>query len=584
MIPPTATARPEVVTRELRKPRQAWIERATSADHKVVGQLYIATALTFLALAVTQFTLMRIQLIVPENDLLKPEIFNRLMTGAVTSFSVLGVVPLALGLIGYIVPLQIGARGVALPRLNQLSYYLYLAGGFTILASFLYSAPETGTAALPPLSDLVFSPSNGADAWIVGTGLAVLGFVCFAINLVVTVRKMRAPGLAWRRLPPFSWAATVIGYLLLIAGPAMLAALTMLEIDRRFDGVFFDPQEGGAPLLYEHLSYIFLTAIYLIVFLAAAGTISEILSTFARKPIFSRRAIASSFVAVGVLGLLAWMQNMYIGPLNEGWTIMAMAFALALVIPIGVIFFNWIATIWGGTVELRAATWYALAAIAMLSFGLAGELGYSVIPVGWALDNTTASQGDTLYVLVGGGVIGGFAGLHYWFPKLVRAAAGRGPRQDRAAHDRCRAEPLRDPYVPRRARGPAGRRLQVLREPRRRRSQPDRLDRRLHPRDRDPARARQRRLQLEQRAPRPRPRSVGRLDPGVVRALAAPAPQLRRRPRCPQRRTAARHPRIGRDPRARVHAADRARPGRRGVRRGAGSGAPRSAGGLRRRG
>ena len=426
MIPPTATARPEVVTRELRKPRQAWIERATSADHKVVGQLYIATALTFLALAVTQFTLMRIQLIVPENDLLKPEIFNRLMTGAVTSFSVLGVVPLALGLIGYIVPLQIGARGVALPRLNQLSYYLYLAGGFTILASFLYSAPETGTAALPPLSDLVFSPSNGADAWIVGTGLAVLGFVCFAINLVVTVRKMRAPGLAWRRLPPFSWAATVIGYLLLIAGPAMLAALTMLEIDRRFDGVFFDPQEGGAPLLYEHLSYIFLTAIYLIVFLAAAGTISEILSTFARKPIFSRRAIASSFVAVGVLGLLAWMQNMYIGPLNEGWTIMAMAFALALVIPIGVIFFNWIATIWGGTVELRAATWYALAAIAMLSFGLAGELGYSVIPVGWALDNTTASQGDTLYVLVGGGVIGGFAGLHYWFPKLSGRLLGEG--------------------------------------------------------------------------------------------------------------------------------------------------------------
>ena len=374
----------------------------------------------------TQFALMRMQLIVPENDLLKPEIFNRLMTGAVTSFSVLGVVPLALGLIGYIVPLQIGARGVALPRLNQLSYYLYLAGGFTILASFLYSAPETGTAALPPLSDLVFSPSNGADAWIVGTGLAVLGFVCFAINLVVTVRKMRAPGLAWRRLPPFSWAATVIGYLLLIAGPAMLAALTMLEIDRRFDGVFFDPQEGGAPLLYEHLSYIFLTAIYLIVFLAAAGTISEILSTFARKPIFSRRAIATSFVAVGVLGLLAWMQNMYIGPLNEGWTIMAMAFALALVIPIGVIFFNWIATIWGGTLELRAATWYALAAIAMLSFGLAGELGYSVIPVGWALDNTTASQGDTLYVLVGGGVIGGFAGLHYWFPKLSGRLLGEG--------------------------------------------------------------------------------------------------------------------------------------------------------------
>jgi len=428
VTPPAAiqSARPEVVSRELKSPRQGWIERATSADHKVVAQMYIATALTFLALAATQFALMRLQLIVPDNTLIKPEIFNRLMTGASVSFVVLSVVPLLLGLIGYVVPLQIGARGVALPRLNQFSYYVYLAGCVTILASFLYSAPETGTMGLPPLSDLVFSPSNGADAWIAGTALATLGFVCFAINLVVTVRKLRAPGLAWRRAPMFTWAATVIGYILLLIGPAMIAALTMLEIDRRFDGIFFDPQEGGAPLLYQHLAYIFFTGIYLIVFLGAAGILSEILSTFARKPIFSRRAVSTSFVAVAVLGLFAWMQNMYIAPLNEGWTIMAMAFALALLVPVGVIFYNWIATIWGGVLELRAATWYALAAISMMSLGLAGELSYSVIPVGWALDYTTASQGDTLYVLIGGGVIGGFAGLHYWFPKLGGRLLGEG--------------------------------------------------------------------------------------------------------------------------------------------------------------
>jgi cytochrome c oxidase subunit I len=428
VTPPAATnsARPEVVSRELKPPRQAWIERATSADHKIVAQMYIATALTFLAIAVTQFVLMRVQLIVPDNTLIKPEIFNRLMTGASVSFVVLSLVPLMIGIVGYIVPLQIGARGVALPRLNQLSYYLYLAGCVSILGSFLYSAPESGTMALPPLSDLVFSPSNGTDAWIAGVGLATLGFTCFAINMVVTVRRMRAPGLAWRRAPLFTWAGAVIAHILLLVGPAMLAALTMLEIDRHFDGIFFDPQEGGAPLLYEHLAYIYFTGIYLIVFLGAAGVISEILSTFARKPVFSRRAVAASFVAVAVLGLLAWMQNMYIAPLNEGWTIMAMAFALALLVPIGVIFHNWIATIWGGVLELRAATWYALAAISMMSFGLAGELGYSVIPVGWALDYTTASQGDTLYVLVGGGVIGGFAALHYWYPKLNGRLLGEG--------------------------------------------------------------------------------------------------------------------------------------------------------------
>ena len=225
--------------------------------------------------------------------------------------------------------------------------------------------------------------------------------------------------------------------MLLVIGPVMLAALTMLEIDRRFDGVFFDSREGGAPLLYEHLAYIFFTGIYLIVFLAAAGAISEILPTFARKPIFSRRAVATSFVAIAVLGLLAWMQNMYIAPAQRGLDdhgdgVRARA---------------------GGPDRRRCSSTGSrrsgaarsscgrppgtrCAAIATMSFGLAGELAYSVIPVGWALDNTTASQGDTLYVLVGGGVIGGFAGAPLLVPEAQRPAARRGPRQGRAAADR----------------------------------------------------------------------------------------------------------------------------------------------------
>ena len=418
--------RPEVVTRGVPVARKAWIERATSADHKAVGSLYIATALSFLSLAAVEFALLRLQLIVPENSIIQPEIFNRLLSTAPVTLVVLAAIPLALGVIAYVVPLQIGTRGVAFPRLHQLSYWLYLVGAVTIYGSFLYTAPESGTMALPPLADAVFTPTGGADAWIAGTALATLGFVCFAINLVVTLNRLRAPGLAWRRMPLFAWAAAVIGWLLVVIGPVMIAALTMLEIDRHFDGVFFDPGEGGAPLLYEHLAYIYFTGAYLIVFLAAAGAISEILPTFARKPIFSHRAVAASFVAIGALGLLAWMQNMYAAPLNEGWTIMAMAFALALVVPIGVLLYVWVATIWGGTLELRAATWYALAAISTMVCGLAGELSYSVIPVGWLLDTTTASQGDTLYVLVGGGVIGGFAALHYWFPKLCGRLLGEG--------------------------------------------------------------------------------------------------------------------------------------------------------------
>jgi heme/copper-type cytochrome/quinol oxidase subunit 1 len=425
---PTATeARPELVVREGVAPtRPDWVSRVTSADHKDVATTYIGAALTFLVLALTQWALMRVQLIVPDSTLIVPEIFGRLLSASGATFVVLFCLPLALGIIGYIVPLQIGARGVALPRLNQLSLWLYIAGGLVLYTSFLYTPGEGGTLGLAPLSDNVFNPGRGMDNWIMGVGLATAGFVCFAINLIVTLRNMRAPGMAWRRMPLLSWAATVIGYLLLVIGPVMLAALAMLTIDRHFDGVFFEAGEGGSPLLYEHLVYIFMTGIYAIVLLFAAGVVSEILPTMARKPIFSHRAVTSSMVAIGVLTPLAWMQNMYSAPIPEGWGYMAMAFALALVVPIGVLIVVWIATLWQGTIRLNAALLYAAATVSTMSIGLAGELGYSVIPVGWQLGNTTASQGDTIYVLAGGMIFGGLAALHYWLPKITGRAPGEG--------------------------------------------------------------------------------------------------------------------------------------------------------------
>ena len=425
--PPTlADARPEVVTRGRPAPRAAWIEATTAAEHKSVAKLFLGSALAFLVLAVVQFALMRVQLIAPDNTLINPEIFGRLVSASAVTAVVLFALPLLLGLIGYIVPLQVGARGVALPRLNQLSYWLYAVGALTIYASFLYSVSEAGTAALPPLSDPVFTPSHGVDAWVIGTGLAILGFVLFAVNLVVTLQNMRAPGMAWRRTPLFSWAAVVIGYTLLVIGPLMLAALTMLTIDRNFDGVFFDAGEGGAPLLYEHLAWIFYSGCYAIIVIGAAGIVSEIVPTFSRKPIFSRGAVAASLVAIAVLGVLAWMQNMYTATIPKGVAYFAMACAVALLIPIGVLLYTWIATMWHGAVRTKAPMLFALGAIATMTFGLAGELAYSVIPVGWQLDNTVAAQADTLLVLVGGSVLAGFAALHYWLPKVTGRYVGEG--------------------------------------------------------------------------------------------------------------------------------------------------------------
>jgi heme/copper-type cytochrome/quinol oxidase subunit 1 len=426
--PPTATeARPELVVRDGVAPRRPeWVTRVTSADHKSVAMLYIGGALTFLVLALIQFALMRVQLIVPDSTIIKPEIFARLLSASGATFAVLFCVPLVLGVIGYIVPLQIGARGVALPRLNLLGAWLYIAGGVVLYTSFAYTPGEGGTLGLAPLSDTVFNPGRGVDNWVTGVALATAGFVCFAINLVVTLRNMRAPGLAWRRMPLLSWAAAVIGHLLLFVGPVMLVALAMLTVDRHFDGVFFESGEGGAPLLYQHLVFIFMSGIFAIVVLFAAGVVSEILPTMARKPIFSHRAAAASMVAIGVLTPLAWMQNMYSAPIPEGWGYMAMGFALALIVPVGVLLFVWVSTLWRGTVRLNAPLFYAVAAVSTIAFGLAGELAYSVIPVGWQLDNTTASQADTFYVLAGGAVFGGLAALHYWLPKMTGRWIGEG--------------------------------------------------------------------------------------------------------------------------------------------------------------
>ncbi len=428
MSPPVATteARPEVVTRPGPPGRAPWIERTTGADHKSVAMLYLGGAVTFLVLALTQWALMRVQLIVPDSTLIVPEIFARLLSAAGVTFAVFFCIPIALGVATYIVPLQIGARGVAFPRLNLLSAWLYLAGGVVLYTSFAYTPGEGGVLGLPPLSDTTFHPGRGMDNWIMGVGLATAGFVLWAVNMAVTVRRMRAPGMAWRRLPLFSWATTVISYVLIFIGPVMLAALAMLTIDRHFDGVFFDAGEGGAPLLYQHLAYIFMTGIYAIVILFASGVISEILPTMARKPIFSHRAAAFSMISIGVLMPLAWMQNMYSAPIAEGFQYAAMALALALAVPIGTLFFVWIATLWRGTASVNAALLYAAAAISAMGCGLAGELGYSVIPVGWQLANTTASQGDTLYVLAGGAIFGGFAALHYWLPKMTGRSVGEG--------------------------------------------------------------------------------------------------------------------------------------------------------------
>jgi len=417
--------RPELVVDGLPgKKRPRWVELATSADHKDLGRILLCGALGFLFIALFELLLMRLQLAIPENTFLSPVVFNRMLSLYGASAIFLFAIPLVLGLFYYVAPLQIGSRGTALPRLGQIGVGLWVAGATALYAGYLFTPSEAGVNPLAPLTELAFLANNGVDAWATTTGLCTLGFVFIAIDLLTTLRNLRAPGMAWRRVPVFSWAATVSCWLLLVIGPVLLAALTMLMIDRNYDGIFFADGSGGAPLLWQHLSWIFFSGSYMLVLIFAFGAIAEIVSSFAGKPLFNRGVVMGSLVAIAVLGTLAWMQNMLTAPIGLGWMYFAMLMSLALIVPVGLIFFNLISTLIGGALRMRAPLLFAVGALSAISIGLAAEICHSMVAAAWELKNTTDSTAATHFALVGGAVFGGFAALHYWFPKMTGRTMG----------------------------------------------------------------------------------------------------------------------------------------------------------------
>lgn len=415
---------PELVVDGLPRRRPRWVEIVTSPDHKDLGRVLVAAALGFLFIALVELLLMRLQLAIPENTFLSPVTFNRMLSlyGATAVFFF--AVPLALGLFYYVAPLQIGARGTALPRLGQIGTWLFVAGAAVLYAGILYTPSEAGVNPLPPLSSLTFVPNNGVDAWAAATGLATLGFVLVAIDLIATLRRRRAPGMAWRRLPVFAWAAAIGSWLLLAIGPVLLAAIAMLLIDNNYDGIFFAGDAGGSPLLWQHLSWIFYSGAYMLTLIFALGAIAEIVPALARKPLFNRGAVIGSLIAIAVIGTLAWMQNMLTAPIGIGWMYFAMTMTLALIVPFGLVLFNLIETLAGGAVRMRAPLLFAAGAVSMISIGLAAEVSHSLVALGWRLQHTVDSTAATHFALVGGAVFGGFAALHWWFPKMTGRTMG----------------------------------------------------------------------------------------------------------------------------------------------------------------
>ncbi len=419
------TPRPEIAVDGFPRGRRAgWTQLVTSADHKNIAKILMVGSGGFLFIAALELLLMRLQLAIPENTFMEPYTFNRVLSlyGATSIFFF--ALPLIMGLFLYVAPLQVGARGTALPRLSQIGGALWVAGAVVLYAGFLWTPSEAGVNPLPPLSELAFLSNNGVDAWITACGFATLGFVLIAVDLSTTLRVDRAPGMAWRRAPIFAWTAAVGSWLMLVIGPVLLAAFTMLMIDRNYGGTFFTDGGGGAPLLWQHFTWIFYSGAYMLVLIFAFAAVAEIFSAFSGNPIFNRGAIMGSIAAIAVIGTLAYMQNMYTAPIGIGWKYFGMLMALLLIVPVGLIFFNLIATLNGGALRMRAPVLYAVGALVAISLGLAAELQQSLVGAAWYLKNTTDSTAATHFALIGGAVFGGFAALHYWFPKITGRTMG----------------------------------------------------------------------------------------------------------------------------------------------------------------
>ena len=422
----TTALRPEIVMHGLPAEPKGWLSWLTTTDHKKIGIMYFVATFIFFILGGVEALLMRLQLAQPDSTLLNAETYNGLVSMHGTTMIFLFIVPVMAAFGNYFVPLMIGARDMAFPRLNALSFWLLAFGGIAFYASLFWEPPQAGWTSYAPLSDDAYMPGGGVDAWIFLIHLTGLSSLVGAINFVATIHNMRAPGMSWGRMPLFVWSILVYSYLLIAALPAIAAAVTMLLTDRHFGTAFFDPTGGGDPMLWQHLFWFFGHPEVYIMILPAFGIISEILPVFSRKPIFGYKAIAAATVAIAFLGLLVWAHHMFTTPTSTVVLIFFMLSSFAIAVPTGIKIFNWIATLWKGSIVFKTPLYFAAALPALFVIGGISGVILAVFPVDWQLHDSYFVVAHLHYVLFGGSVFGIFAGIYYWFPKMTGRMMSEG--------------------------------------------------------------------------------------------------------------------------------------------------------------
>lgn len=411
------------------------VDWLTTVDHKKIGIMYGIAALFFLLVGGVEALIIRLQLAVPNNDLISHEMYNRLFTMHGTTMIFLAVMPLSAAFFNYMVPLMIGARDVAFPRLNSFSLWTFILGGIFINSgwflealpgivnavpnfSWVGYAPLTSSNPMNPLYQEAASPGIGADLWIFGLQLLGIASIVASLNFITTIINMRAPGLSMMRLPVFVWMVLITSFLIILAFPAITIALGLLMMDRLFGTGFFEPIFGGQPILWQHLFWIFGHPEVYILILPAMGIISEVLPTFSRKPLFGYTIIVFSGAVIGILGFAVWAHHMFTTGMT---TIATAAFALAtmaIAVPTGVKIFNWIGTLWGGRLRFETPMVFALGFIWMFMIGGFSGVMHSAAPADGQQHDTYFVVAHFHYVLIGGSLFALFSGLYYWVPKV----------------------------------------------------------------------------------------------------------------------------------------------------------------------
>ena len=396
--------------------RLAWL---STVDHKRIAVLYMLTALVFFIIGGVEALFIRLQLAVPSNDFLHPNTFNKLFTLHGTTMIFLVAMPLLFGFVNYVLPLQIGARDMAFPRLNAFGFWCQPFGGILLHFSILAGgAPAVGWFSYAPLSETPYSSSPGVDYWAVALFVLGLGTISFAINTIATVISCRGPGMTMRRLPLFTWMNFINSFLILIALPVLNAGLAMLLIDRQLDGHFFLPFRGGSAVLWQHIFWAFGHPEVYIVVLPAFGMVSEIIPVFSRKPIFGYEFVAASTVAIVVLSSLVWGHHMFTVGMGRPMDLFFIITSMLIAIPTGVKVLNWSATMFGGRIRFDVPMLFCIAFL--IQFTLAGLTGVShaSAALDWQTKNSYFLVAHFHFVFVGAIVFAMLGALPYWFPKM----------------------------------------------------------------------------------------------------------------------------------------------------------------------